>query len=108
MTSGTKSGWPVRKTLLTGWPIELRAGTNSSTLSKSVCLTVSACAQPTRWMVPSTERTSKKQKSARKGTAPDGETLQSGLIVAGNELRADVQEKALRVLGLMAIGCRRS
>ena len=28
----------------------------------------------------------------------DGKTFQSGLIVAGNELRADFQEKALRLL----------
>ena len=107
VTSGTNSDWPVRMTLLTGW------FNRASSRDKLVRprrerwrLTVSACAQPTRWMVPSAERTSKKQKSARKGTAPDSQTLQSGLIIAGNKLRADVQEKTLRILGLMAIGCR--
>ena len=40
----------------------------------------------------------KEAKVGEEGHGPDGQTFQSGLIVAGNKLRADLQEKALRVL----------
>ena len=100
-SSEMNSGTTLLRTLLTGPSMELRTGTYSRTTSRRLCLTVSACAQFTRSMVPTASRTSKTQKSASKRDGLDGQTFQRNLGAAENELAGALKEKASRVLGLM-------
>ena len=95
VTSGTKSGLPVRKTLLTGWSNRAKSRDKLIDFIEEFVLDrVGVCpAHPLDGPIDGKDVNEAKVGEERHGT--EGETFQSGLIVAGNELRADVQQKAL-------------